>query len=403
MKRFRYKAKDNLGNLITGIVEASNQQSAARLVRQKGLVVISISAIQDLSINFIRNFRDRIISSDVANFTRQLSTMINAGLALTDSLMILRSQAKSSMQRVVNTILADVEEGEALSQSMAKFPHVFSKTYIALIKSGELGGALDVVLAKLAEDLEKQEEFKGKVKGALVYPVIIVVGMIVVAMIMLIVVVPRMTSLYDQFGAELPIATKILIGVSDAMVKFWPVVVAVLAGASWAFKTYRVTKKGSRKIDELVFKVPIIGDLQRQVILTNLTRTLSLMVGSGVSILEGLNISSEVVGNAVIGEALTDTAKKVEKGFPLAFAFARHPEAFPFLLSQMIAVGEETGKMDEVMQKISHVFETESEQKVKALTAAIEPIILVILGIGVAFLVLAIIMPIYNLTSNLNV
>jgi type IV pilus assembly protein PilC len=403
MKKYRYKAKDNQANLVTGIVEANNPQHAAKLIRQKNLVVITITPIQDVSFDLIKKFQDRITSSDIANFTRQLSTMINAGLQLTEALVILRSQSKVAMQKIVSTILADVEEGEPLSTAMGKHPNAFSKTFVALIKSGEMGGVMDEVLAKLSDDLEKQEEFKGKVKGALIYPIIIFVGMIAVGIVMLIVVVPKMTQLYDQFGAELPMATKFLISASDIMIKFWPILAALAFGAFSLFKMYRKTKDGRRKTDELLFKIPIIGDLQRQIVLTDLTRTLALMTSSGVSILEGLVIATEVVNNRVISDALDDTAKKVEKGFPLAFAFSRHPEAFPFLLSQMVAVGEETGKMDEVMKKISHVFEIESEQKVKALTAAIEPIILIVLGIGVSFLVIAVIMPIYNLTTNMSI
>ena len=172
-------------------------------------------------------------------------------------------------------------------------------------------------------------------------------------------------------------------------------------GAFYAYSAYRKTTAGRRKTDELLFKIPIWGELQRQVVLTELTRTMSLMVGAGVSILEGLTISAEVVSNTVMSDALKDVAKQVEKGFPVAYSFAKHPEAFPFLLSQMISVGEETGKMDEVLSKVSHIFEVESDQKVKALTSAIEPVIMIFLGVGVGFLVVAIILPIYNLTTQL--
>lgn len=401
MKRFKYKAKDEKGNPVTGEVEAATGQHAAKLLHQRHLTVISLKPTRELPLNFVKGFQDRITGSDVANLTRQLATMINAGLPLTEALLILRSQSKGSLQKVVGAILADVEEGQSLSSSMGKHPSVFSKTYLALIKSGEVGGVMDKVLERLADNLERQQEFKGKVKGALIYPVIIVVGMIAVALVMVVFVIPRMMSLYEQFGAELPLATKILISVSNIMTKFWPAFLILAVLAVYGFKVYRATKKGRRKVDELMYKIPIIGELQKQVTLTELTSTLSLMVGSGVSILEALSISSEVVGNSIISEALNDCSRMVEKGFSLAFAFSRHPEAFPFILFQMVSVGEETGKMDEVLAKVSHVFEIESDQKVKALTAAVEPIILIFLGVGVAFLVVAIILPIYNLTTQL--
>lgn len=401
MKKFKYKAKDNSGSLVMGFVEASSDSVAAKLVREQDLVVISIKEIKEIPFNFIKKLQERVTSGDLVNFTRQLATMINAGLPLTETLLILRSQSAGSLQNVVSRLLADVEEGESFSSALKKHPKVFSPTYVALIKSGEVGGVLDEVLVRLADDLEKIQEFKGKVKSALIYPIIIIIGMVAVALIMMVFVIPQLTSLYDQFDAELPMATKVLMGISDFMVGFWPLVILLIGGSAYVFKLYANTQKGKEKIDNIVFKIPLIGPLQRQIVLAELTRTLSLMVASGVSILEGLNISSEVVGNTVISKALKQAAQNVEKGFPVAFAFSKHPDAFPFILSQMISVGEETGKMDEVLIKVSHIFETESDQRLKALTSAVEPIILMILGVGVAFLVIAVIMPIYNLTTQI--
>lgn len=385
---------------MTGEVEASGLETAVKLVRGRGLLVITITPAQQSLFDIVKKLRERITTSDVANFTRQLSTMINAGLPITGALLILRSQTKGGMQKVIAQILADVEGGESLSVAMSRHPKIFTPTYITLIKSGELGGVIDEVLVRLADNMEKQQEFKGRVIGALIYPIIIVVGMIGVAIVMLIFVIPKLLSLYSDFNATLPLATKILIAVSNAFTKFWPILLAGAIGGAYAYAAYRKTVIGRRKTDELLFKIPIIGELQKEVVLTELTRTLSLMVGSGVPILDTLNISAGVVGNVVLSDALKDAAKQVEKGFPIAHSFSKHPEAFPFILSQMIAVGEETGKMDEVLSKVSHVFEVESDQKVKALTSAIEPLVMIILGLGVGFLVVAIILPIYNLTSS---
>jgi len=400
MKRFIYKAKDKSGQVVTGEVEASSDQVAAKLVRSKGLIVISLKTKREFGLNLIKKYKDRITFADVSTFTRQLATMVNAGLPITEALVILRSQAKGSMQKMAAQVLADVEGGEALSTALSRHPKVFSPTYIALVKSGEVGGVMDEVLVRLADNLEKQQEFRGRVKGALIYPAIIIVGMVIVGFIMMIFVIPRLTSLYSDFNAELPTPTKILIGFSNFVIGFWPLFLILFGAGFYGLSLYRKTPRGRRKTDELIFKIPIFGDLQRQIILTELTQTLSLMVGAGVSILEGLNITAGVVGNVVIADALRDAAKQVEKGFPVAFSFAKHPEAFPFILSQMVAVGEETGKMDEVLTKVSHIFEIESDQKVKTLTSAIEPIVMVVLGLGVGFLVIAIILPIYNLTSQ---
>lgn len=400
MKRFLYKAKDRNGKLLTGEVEASNISEAARLIHEKKLFIISLKAKIDSPFNVVKNFKDRIVPADVSTFTRQLSTMINSGLPITEALSILRSQSKKSMQRIVAQILADVEAGESLSSAMSKHPTVFTKTYLALIKSGEVGGVMDAVLARLADNLEKQQEFNGKVKGALIYPAVIVIGMVVVSIIMMVFVIPRLLTLYTDFNATIPLPTKILIVISNFFSNFWWLILFALGGLLYTFTIYGKTPAGKRRIDELLFKVPIFGELQKQIILTELTRTLSMMVGAGVPILESLNITADVVNNSIISDALRSSAKEIERGFPIAYAFGRHPDAFPFLLSQMIAVGEQTGKMDEVLGKISHIFEVDSDESVKGLTAAIEPIIMVVLGLGVGFLVIAVILPIYNLTSQ---
>lgn len=399
MKKFRYKVRDKSGKLVTGVVEAVNEMTAAKLLRDRGYIVLELKPFISSIPFLLKSLQSRVSSSDIVAFTRQLSTMVNAGLPLTESLSILHLQAKPSMQPIINQILADVEGGQSFSSALKVHNKVFSPTYIALIKAGETGGVLDKVLAKLADDLERQQEFKGKVKGALIYPVIIVFGMVIVSVIMIVFVIPKLTSLYTQFGAELPLTTRILTGISDFILNFWPVILVVLAFSFWGFTFWKKTKAGKRKIAEFIFKVPILGDLNRQIILTDLTRTLSLMVASGVPILEGLSVTKGVVGNVIVSDALEDVGKQVEKGFPLAISFAKHTDAFPYILSQMVAVGEETGKMDEVLGKVSHVFEVESEQKVKALTSAIEPIIMIFLGLGVAFLVVAVVLPIYRLTT----
>ncbi len=400
MKKFNYRAKDKKGILVTGRVEASSADAAAKLIRERGLILISLKTVKENPFAAIKRVKGKITPGDVSTFTRQLATMINAGLPITESLSILRTQAKGGMQAVIMQVLADVEGGESFSRALAKHPKSFSPTYIALITAGEAGGVMDKVLSRLADNLEKHQEFRGKVKGALIYPSIIVIGMIIVGLIMIIFVVPRLTSLYTEFNAELPLPTRILIGVSSLALKLWPLMLIAIASGLYALRLYSRTPAGRRKLDELLFKIPVIGDLQKQIILTELTRSLSLMNGAGVSILESLNITAGVVGNRVLSEALEDTAVQVEKGFPIAYSFARHQEAFPFILSQMIAVGEETGKMEEILSKISHIFEVESDQKVKGLTSAVEPLVMIFLGLGVGFLVIAIILPIYNLTSQ---
>jgi len=400
MKKFEYKVKDQTGRLVTGIVEASSENLAASLVRKKGYVVITLKTSSfNLSSLFGKN--KKVSAGEITVFTRQLSTMINAGLPVVEAISVLRVQAKPAFSEVLSQIQGDVEGGESFSAALSKHPKIFSSTFVALIKAGETGGVMDKVLNRLSDNMEKQQEFKGKVRGALIYPAIIVIGMTIVSILMMVFVIPQLNDLYDQFDAELPITTKILNGISNLLIKGWPIVLALVAGGGWGFWVYKKTPVGKRKIAKIFFKIPIVGPLQRQILLTEITRTMAMMIGAGVSILESLQVTSGVVGNVLMSDALNNASEQIEKGFPIAYSFAKEPDAFPFILSQMIAVGEETGKMDEVLTKLSHIFEVESEQKVKNLTAAVEPIVMIVLGLGVAFLVVSVILPIYNLTTAL--
>ncbi len=400
MKRFIYKARDKDGKIVEGEVEAQDATAAARLVRSKGFIVVSIRPKSQSIISLIDNYRNRITQTDVANFTRQFAVMINAGLPITDCLSILKIQSQDKMEPVIGKILTDIENGDSLSVAFSKHPRIFSQTYIALIKAGEAGGVLDKVLTRLADDLEKSEEFKGKIIGALIYPAIIIVGMVAVSIIMIIFVIPKLLSLYTEFNATLPLPTQILIFISSSAVQYWWLVLGIGIAAYFGITSYIRTPAGKLKVDELTFKMPVFGKLQQKIMLAELARVLALMVSSGVPIIEGMEVTANTINNLVVRNALVDAKNQIEKGFPLAFSFAKHPEAFPIIFSQMMAVGEESGKIDDVLTKLAQVFENESDQMIKGLTAAIEPIVMVILGIGVGFLVIAIILPIYNLTSQ---
>lgn len=400
MSVFTYKAKSKEGKDISGKVEAARAIDAARILRERGLIVIKLNPARESLTGIIKKAANRITLNDIAIFTRQFSTMISSGLPITDALIIIRSQSKQGMKPVVSQVLADVEGGSSLAGAFANHQKVFSPVYVALVRAGEEGGVLDKVLARLADNLDSQREFTAKVKGALIYPAVVIVGMGVVAAVMMLFVVPKLTSLYTEFQAELPLPTRILITTSDLFVKFWWLLPLFAVGGVWGFREFVKTPLGREKLDELKLKIPIYGGLQKEIILTELTRTLSLLVGAGIPILEGLGIVSGVVGNVIISSAINRSQLQVEKGFSLAYAISQEPEVFPTMLSQMLAVGEETGKLDDSLLKVSRVFEQESEQTVRGLTSAIEPLIMIILGVGVGFLVVAVIMPIYNLTSQ---
>jgi len=400
MRKFVYKAKDKGGKTVSGIVEAGEEKQARLTLRERGLVPFSLSpARQDIFRDLTNKVLRRITLSDLATFTRQLSTMITAGLTVNDALTILKNQSSPALAMVVEDVVRAVEGGSSLADALSRHPKVFNRVYVSLVKAGEAAGVLDEILARLAENLEKQREFQGKVKGAMIYPVIIVVGMIAVAGIMMIFVIPKLLSLYQEFQAKLPTPTRILISISNFMVKFWWMMLVGAMAGFYVLRGFGKTPLGRKKIDGLFLSLPIFGNLQKQIIMTEMTRTLGLLVAAGIPIVDAINIVSEGVGNSIIEQELKEAARQVEKGLPLASVLSVYEE-FPPIVSQMISVGEETGKVDEVLTKLSHYFESESEQMVKGLTTAIEPLIMIVLGLGVGFLIIAVILPIYNLTTQ---
>lgn len=400
MQLFSYHAKNLAGQSVKGQVEAKDISTAASLLRRQKLIIVSIHPVRKSPFISILAVLRRVRLDDVVLFTRQLSTMAAAGLPITDALRILELQARPAMGAVVSQVLTDVEGGSGLSQSLEKHPKVFSKTYVALVRAGESAGILDNILNRLADTMEKQKEFVGKVKSAMIYPTIVIIAMGIVSAIMMIFVIPKMTVMYENFNAELPALTKGLMAVSDFFVNYWLLVLGIIVGAFLLFQTWAKTASGSVKFDQFLFRLPVIGKLRKFVILTEFSRTMGLLVGAGISIIDGLKITAEAVGSPIYRGGLLDAAKQVEKGLPLAVPLAQNPD-FPPILSQMISVGEETGKVDEVLTKVSRYFESESEQGVATLTAAIEPLIMIVLGIGVGILVIAVVMPIYNLTGSL--
>ena len=399
MAFFKYIAKNKFGENIKGKVEARVINQAASLLSSRGLLVIKLEPITQDSFATIRAMMGGVKFDDVVNFTRQLATMITAGLPLAGALNILVRDGKVEVTKMMAVILQDVEGGHSFADALTKHKKIFSRLYIQLVKAGETGGVLDTVLERLADNMEKEKEFKAKTKGALIYPVIVIIAMFAVGIIMMIFVIPKLTEMYRDFGSELPFITRALIGVSDAMVDYWYILAALIGGAIFAFKSFKKTKDGKYKLDELALKIPVFGELKKKVILTDFARTLALLLGSGISLLESIAIVTESVENVVYRTALKEVNKQVEKGSSFSESLS-HYDMFPAILHQMMSVGEETGKLDEVLAKLSTYFEQESEHAIKNMTTAIEPMIMVVLGLGVGAMVIAIIMPIYNLTSQ---
>ncbi len=399
MPIFKYVVKNKQGENIKGKVEAVSKAQAVSTLMGRDLFVIDVAPLgqQDGVLTSLTHAKVKF--EDLVNFTRQLSTMINAGLPLATSLSILEEQGKSEMSKLTGNLLKDVEGGLSFSSALAKYKENFSRIYVQLVKAGEVGGVLDEVLDRLAITMEKEKDFRAKTKGAMIYPIIIVLAMVAVAIVMMVAVIPKLTAMYKDFGADLPAATKVLMGISAFFVNSWWVIALIALGGVFSIRAWKKTPQGERAIDAFFLKVPIIGVLKQKVVLTDFTRTLSLLLGAGVSLLEALDIVASAIDSAVYRGELKEVNKQVEKGVTLSDAIA-HYENFPPILHQMVAVGEETGKLDEILGKISEYFEKESEYAIKNLTTAIEPMIMIVLGIGVGFIVIAIIMPIYSLTSQ---
>jgi type IV pilus assembly protein PilC len=399
MPIFRYKAKNEHGETVSGKVEANNESQAAALLRSRQLLVISVRTSSDIGFSAIQQLFTGVNKDEIVNLTRQLATMITAGLPLTDGLRILEAQSKPSIQKMISGIIREIENGSTFAKALQKYPDDFSRVYIQLVRAGEAGGVLDNVLERLADNLEKEKEFRSKTKGALIYPVIVVLAMLVVGAIMMIFVIPKLTEMYEDFGADLPIATQILIDISNFFVNFWWLMIIAIIGGFFAFQSWVKTKAGRRSYDEFMLKLPVFGELRQKIILTEFARTMSLLLSAGVSLLEALQIVTDAIDNVVYRDALEDAAQQVEKGVTLAQSIGAY-DVFPPILSQMMLVGEQTGKLDDVLLKLSRYFQSETEQAIKNMTTALEPMIMIVLGVGVGMMVIAIIMPIYNLTSQ---
>lgn len=401
MKTYRYFARDQDSNPRRGEIESPDERGAVLTLRSNGLFPITITekAQRPAWFQKLRGLHF-FGGSEIVIFTRQLSTMVAAGLPLTDGLDILRNQTTNpELKAALASIVRDIEGGVSFANALGRHSSLFSQVYVSLIRAGEAAGVLDNILIRLAENLEKDREFKSKTKGALIYPTIVIIAMIIVTTIMMVFVVPKLTGLYQELGTDLPLPTKIMMGISHFMVSFWYIIIVSFIALSIFLRKWAHTTTGRLVLDRLVLRIPVWGSIQHKVILSEITRTLSLLIGAGIPIIEALQIVAKASGNTLFSDAVLAAARQVERGYSLSQPLSGNP-IFPPIVFQMVKTGESTGKLDEILLKLSLYFEGEAEHEIKGLTVAIEPIIMIILGIGVAFLVMSIILPIYKLTSS---
>lgn len=400
--KFIYKARDWNGKLIKGVADLHDKGEVLGSIKDSGLVPISIDEVKQTRLGELyKNVFSRINLKQISTFTRQLSTMMNSGLPLTDALSLLKNQTNRSglMYEILDHALAMVQGGRSLADGLEKYKKYFGEAYVASVDAGENAGVLDEVMTKLADTLEKQDDFQSKVKGAMIYPVIVVIGMVAVVIIMIVFVIPKLLGLYSDFGSEMPASTKFLMSMSDFFNKYWFILVFLFAGVFLLLKVGNANPKFRLKWDTFKLRIPIMGELTKKNILATTIRTLSMLLSAGIPLVEALRIVSNVAGNSLFYGSYQQIAERVQKGFSIANSF-EETAVFPIIVNQMVATGEATGKLDEVLLKVADYFSSEAEQSVKSLTSAIEPLIMIVLGLGVAFLMVAVVMPIYNLTSQ---
>jgi type IV pilus assembly protein PilC len=397
---FVYKVRDKAGQTVEGELDGETATLVAGKLRSMGYTPVSIEkrASGGLTAGLkIPSMGGRLKLKDVAVFSRQFATMIDSGLALLRALGILAEQTENkALAAIVDQVRIDVEKGSSLSVALARHPKAFNNLYVAMVRSGEASGALDSVLVRLADTIEKQVELRRKIKSAMTYPVVVFFLVLMIASAMLMFIVPQFKTMYADLKGKLPALTSYLITLSDAVRNFFPLFALAIALAVFAFRRWIKTNLGRAKWDAFKLRVPVFGSLVRKTALSRFSRTLAALTRSGVPILESLDIVAQTSGNQVVAAALDDVQRAVKGGDSIARPLENH-EIFPPMVVQMMAVGEETGALDEMLDKIADFYDQEVEATVDALTSLIEPLLICFMGGIVGGMIIALYMPMFNI------
>lgn len=401
MRRFVYKATDpKARKTVKGAIQANNEREAGKLLIEQGLSPISIE--EEGEGGFLDKLTNQVTSKDKIVFTRQFATLIGAGLPLAASLRTLSEQTQNKgMKAIIDEVLADVESGKNLTDSCAKHPEVFDKVYLALLSAGEMSGTLDVSLKRLATQQEKSEAVASKIRGALTNPLITLVVIVAVIVFLMIVVVPQVEDLYESLGEELPTLTAIMVVAADILMHQWWLILLVIGLLVWFFMSFLKTKTGVKMMARFKLHVPIFKGLFLRVYMGRFARTMQNLLSTGVSMLDAMKISAESMDNAVIQEEIEKAEKKVQAGRPLSEAMREADYILP-LIPQMASIGEESGKIDEMLGKAAQVYEDEVDEQVSRISQMIEPIMMVLLAGMAGGIIGAILFPIYGLVNNVG-
>ena len=399
---FLYQAKTQTGELIAGKVEAPSEDQAVNVLQQKGLAILSLEGskkvllLQDITSVFSKPTR-----KDVVLFTRQMATLIEADVPLVEGLhALVRQIEKEPFRKVVVAVISSIEGGASLSVALAEHGKVFGRFYISLVRAGEVAGKLQTTLSYLADYMERSASLNSKIKGALSYPAFILSAMIVVTIILMTTVLPQLLSVVKEAGVtEIPFTTKVLIATTDFITKYLILLLILFIGGVFALFYYIKTPAGQGRLDNFKIKMPQFGVIIRNFYIARIAETLATLIKSGVPILDGINITSDVVGNVVYKNILLEAKENVQGGGTMSEVFERHKE-IPILVSSMLVIGEKTGRTDFMLENIFNFYKSESENSIQNLSQLIEPVLILILGLGVGLLVSAVLLPIYSMVSG---
>ena len=401
MLTYSYVARDlNTGRKIEAEVQAENEKSAAKLLTERGLAPLEIE-VKGERAGFLNNFHNRVKSKQKVIFSRQLSTLINAGLPLVQSLNTVKGQTDNkAFKAIIAEVVTDVEAGSTLSDAMASHPRVFSNVFTSLVAAGEASGTLDTSLERLANQQEKDAEIISKVRGALIYPFIVLLVLGAVVAFMLTTVLPQVQTLYEGLpGAELPFVTKVLLAVSNAIIKYWWIILIVFGAIAFLGIRWVRTPPGQRVLDELKMRIWPIGPLFKKLYMARFARTGATLIGSGVPMIKMLSTTADAVGNVMVAESINKATEKVKGGKSLSESLAGDPY-FLDLVPDMLKIGEQSGQIEGMMGKVADYYEKEVDNQIKAISTTIEPAMMIIVGILALIIVAAILLPIYSLAGN---
>ena len=406
MPTFYYTAKSSDGKTTTGTLEAKDETNLAQSLRQQGLILISVQGLDkekekkkiDIFLKIKNLIFGRVSLMEKLIFTRHLSVMIGAGFSLHKALEVLARQTENqNFKKVISNIVECIKKGETLADSLEKYPRVFNNFFVSMVKVGEKGGSLEEVLKTLAQYLKREHEFITKVRGAMVYPAVIITAMIGIGILMMIMVVPKITSMFEEINVDLPITTQVIMAISKFLSKYYVIGgVALIVLIFLSIKFFR-TKKGKHFLSWLFLKTPFFKKLTQKINCAKLSRSLSSLMESGVPIVESLNIAAQTLGNVFYSDSLINISNAVRKGKTIQESLEEYNKIYPILVGQMIGVGEQTGELSEIMQRLADFYEEEVSNITQNLASIIEPVLMILIGAAVGFFAVSMIQPMYSM------